>query len=260
MKRRQFLKTTAFAGAAGLILPEVKLFGAEAPSNKLNVALIGTWGRGEAHFSALSKENIVALCDVNEEHLAYGAKKLGCADAKQYVDWRKLLDQKDVEAVVCCTADHMHAFVANWAMNRGKHIYCEKPLANSVEEARVVRANYLKNKNKLATQVGTQRHEYDNFNRLRELVLDGAIGELKEVSAWGDRQLRKPGYLPAAGDPPKTSTGICGWALLLPIPGTGNTFRAVWHDLLAVEVDLGLRQWPGGGYGQPHHGPRLECH
>jgi predicted dehydrogenase len=204
MKRRQFLKTAAFSGAAGLILPRMHLFGAEAPSNKLNIALIGTWGRGEAHFGALSRENMVALCDVNEEHLAYGARKLNAPNAKQYVDWRKCLDQKDIEAVVCCTADHTHAFVANWSLNRGKHIYCEKPLGNSVEEVRVVRANYLKNKDKLATQVGTQRHEYENFNRVRELILDGAVGELTEVSAWGNRQLPRPGYLPAKGEPPST--------------------------------------------------------
>ena len=204
MKRRQFLKSVAFTGAAGLILPQTRLFGADAPSNKLNIALIGTWGRGEAHFTAISRENVVALCDVNEEHLAYGARKLNCPGAKQYVDWRKCLDQKDIDAVVCCTADHTHAFVANWAMNRGKHVYMEKPLANSVEEARVVRANYLKNKTKLATQVGTQRHEFENFNRVRELVRDGAIGEVTEVCAWGDRKLPKPGYLPAQGEPPKT--------------------------------------------------------
>jgi len=204
MKRRQFLKTAAFSGAAGLILPRLHLFGAEAPSNKLNVALIGTWGRGEAHFGSLSRESVVALCDVNEEHLAYGARKLNVPNAKQYVDWRKCLDQKDIEAVVCCTADHTHAFVANWSLNRGKHIYCEKPLGNCVEETRVVRANYLKNKDKLATQVGTQRHEYENFNRVRELILDGAIGELTEVSAWGNRQIPKPGYLPAQGEPPAT--------------------------------------------------------
>jgi predicted dehydrogenase len=200
MKRRQFLKSIAFTGAAGLILPKTKLFGAEAPSNKLNVALIGTWGRGEAHFEGLKSENVVALCDVDEKHLAFGAQKF--PNAKKYVDWRQCLEQKDIEAVVCCTTDHTHAFVANWAMNRGKHIYCEKPLGNSVEEARVVRANYLKNKGKLATQVGTQRHEIENFNRVRELVRDGAIGEVQEVSAWGDRKIPRPGYLPAAGDPP----------------------------------------------------------
>jgi len=200
MKRRQFLKNMAFTGAAGLILPQMKLFGADAPSNKLNLALIGTWGRGEAHFGGMAAENVVALCDVNEKHLTFAAGKF--PNAKHYVDWRKMLDQKDIDAVICCSADHTHAFVANWTMNRGKHIYCEKPLANSVEEARVVRANYLKNKDKLATQVGTQRHAFENFNRLREMVRDGAIGEIQEACAWGDRQLRRSGYLPAKGEAP----------------------------------------------------------
>ncbi len=199
MKRRQFIKSLAVTGA-GLLLPRRPIFGADAPSNKLNVALLGTWGRGEAHFNALSSENVVALCDINEDHLAFGAKKF--PGAKTYVDWRKCIEQKDVQAVVCCTADHTHAFVANWAMNRGLHVYCEKPLANSVEEARVVRATWLKNKNKLASQCGTQRHAFENFNRVRELVQDGAIGELQEVSAWGNRKLPKAGYLPAAGQPP----------------------------------------------------------
>ena len=201
MQRRQFLKSAAFVGAGTLILPRTKLFGADAPSNKLNIALIGTWGRGEAHFGAISSENVVALCDVNEEHLAFGAKRF--PNAKTYVDWRKCLDQKDITAVVACTADHTHAFIANWGLNRGQHVYMEKPLANSVEEARVVRANYLKNKNKLATQVGMQRHENENFNRVKELIEDGAIGKLESVSAWGNRQIPKPAYLPAAGEPPK---------------------------------------------------------
>jgi predicted dehydrogenase len=201
MQRRQFIKTAAATGAGVLILPRIKLFGADAPSNKLNIALIGTWGRGEAHFGVMQGENVVALCDVNEDHLAFGAKRF--PGAKTYVDWRKCLEQKDINAVICCTADHHHAFVANWAMNRGQHMYCEKPLANCVEEARTVRATYLKNKNKLATQCGTQRHEFENFNRVRELILDGAIGKLESVSAWGNRQIPRPGYLPAAGEPPK---------------------------------------------------------
>jgi len=200
MKRRKFLQSLTVTGA-GLLLPRTPIFGADAPSNKLNIALLGTWGRGEAHFNAISSENVVALCDVNEEHLAFGAKKF--PGAKTHVDWRKCLDQKDVQAVVCCTLDHTHAFVSNWALNRGQHIYCEKPLANTVEEARIVRANYLKNKSKLATQVGMQRHAIENFNRVRELIRDGAIGELQEACAWGNRKLPKPGYLPAAGEPPK---------------------------------------------------------
>ncbi|MCX5769634.1 MAG: Gfo/Idh/MocA family oxidoreductase, partial [Candidatus Hydrogenedentes bacterium] len=199
--RRQFLKGAA-AGAGLLILPSGTMFGANAPSNKLNIALIGAYGRAMAHYDGLATENVVALCDVDEEHLALAAEKF--PKAKQYVDWRKCLDQKNLDAVVCCTPDHTHAFVSTWAMNRGLHVYCEKPLGNSVEEARVVRATYLKNKGKLATQCGTQRHELENFNRVRELILDGAVGELKAVHAWGTRQIRRPGYLPAAGKPPKT--------------------------------------------------------
>lgn len=201
MKRREFLKSAAFTGAAGLILPQTTLFGAAAPGNKLNIALIGTAGRARAHLKAISGENVVALCDVNERNLASAAEKF--PEAKTYVDWRRCLEQKDINAIVCCTTDHTHAFIANWAMNRGMHVYCEKPLGNSVEEARVVRATFLKNKNKLATQCGTQRHANENFNRVREMVLDGAIGELQEVSAWGNRQIPKPGYLPAEGDPPE---------------------------------------------------------
>jgi predicted dehydrogenase len=200
MKRRKFITTFAATSATIMIAPKLKLFGADAPSNKLNIALIGTWGRGEAHFGAISSENVVALCDVHEDHLAFGAKRF--PNAQRYVDWRKCLDQKDIDAVVICTADHTHAFISNWALNRDKHIYCEKPLANSVEEARVVRANYLKRKDKLATQVGTQRHEHENFERVRELILDGAIGTLESVSAWGNRKIPRPGYLPAQGEPP----------------------------------------------------------
>ena len=200
IKRRQFLKTVVFTGAAGLILPRVKLFGADAPSNKLNIALMGTWGRAEAHFDALTRENVVALCDVNEDHVAFAAEKF--PRAKRYVDWRKCIEQKDVDAVVICTPDHTHAFITNWALNRGKHVYCEKPLANTVQEARVVRETWLKHKDKVATQVGTQRHQFENFNRVREMIRDGAIGELQEVSAWGDRQIRRSGYLPASGTPP----------------------------------------------------------
>jgi len=228
MNRRKFLTTTSLAAAAApLVLTNFKLFGADAPSNKLNLALIGSWGRGEAHFGSLATENVVALCDVNEDHLAFGLKKF--PNAKTYVDWRKLLDdhkQLGLDGIVICTADHTHAFISNWALNRDLHVYCEKPLAISVEEARTVRANWLKRKAKLATQVGMQRHAIQNFNRVRELIRDGSIGELSAAYAWGNRQvkpadatydqakgivtfkgadgtLKTAGYLPEAGAPPK---------------------------------------------------------
>ncbi len=200
LHRRQFLKQSA-AGFGLLILPSGVLFGKKSPNEKLNIALIGAGGRATQHYGAFSRENIVALCDVDENAMAEASKHF--PGAKLHTDWRKCLEQKDIEAVVCCTTDHTHAHVANWAMLRGLHVYCEKPLANSVEEARVVRATYLANKGKLATQVGTQRHAGNNFAEVRKLIREGVIGELKEVAAWGDRQLPKPGYLPADGVPPK---------------------------------------------------------
>ena len=200
MKRRQFLQSAVATGAGLSILPKISVFGQNAPSNKLNIALIGTWGRGLAHFSSIADENVVALCDVWDRNLADATKKW--PKAKVYHDWRKCLEQKDLDAVVICTTDFTHAFIANWALNRDLHVYLEKPLAITVEEARVVRANWLPRKNKLATQVGMQRHAHDNFNRVEELIRDGAIGDLKAAYAWGNRQIPKPGYLPAKGTPP----------------------------------------------------------
>ncbi|MBD3378647.1 twin-arginine translocation signal domain-containing protein [candidate division KSB1 bacterium] len=202
VSRRQFVKRSAAAGTGFLILPSGVLSGANAPSNKLNIALIGAHGRATAHYRGLKNENVVALCDIDETKIALAAKEF--PKAKHYVDWRKAIEQKDIDAVVICTLDHTHAFIANWAMNRGYHVYCEKPLGLSVEEVRLCRETYLKNKNKLATQHGTQRHAKPNFNRVSELIRDGIIGELNTVYTWGNRQLRKPGYPPAEGKPPKT--------------------------------------------------------
>ena len=176
ISRREMLQSSLAIGAGLTILPSGVFAGPNAPSNKLNVALIGTWGRARAHFNAVKGENVVALCDVNSQNLAKAAEQF--SGAKHYADWRKCLDQKDIDAVVCSTTDHTHAFIANWALNRDMHVYCEKPLANSVEEARLVRANWLTKKDKLATQVGTQRHAHPNFDRVREMILDGAVGTL----------------------------------------------------------------------------------
>jgi len=200
MKRRQFLRSAVATGAGLSILPKISLFGQNAPSNKLNIALIGTWGRGKAHFDSIGDENVVALCDVWDRNLVDATTKW--PKATVYSDWRKCLEQKDIDAVVICTTDFTHAFVANWALNRDKHVYLKKPLAITVDEARTVRANWLPRKKKLATQVGMQRHAHDNFNRVQELIRDGAIGELKSAYAWGNRQIPKPGYLPAEGTPP----------------------------------------------------------
>ena len=193
-----------FVGAAGLVAGRMitrPLFGADAPSNKLNVALIGVWGRGLAHYDSISEENVVALCDVNEKRFPDALKRF--PNATTYIDWRKCLDHKGLDAVVICTADHTHAFIANWALKRDLHVYCEKPLAITVNEARTVRATWETKKGKLATQVGMQRHAHQNFNRVRELIRDGVIGDLKAAYAWGNRKIPKPGYFAPEGQPPE---------------------------------------------------------
>lgn len=199
MKRRDFLASTAAYGAGTLILPRYAQ-AQKGANEKLNIGLIGVWGRGEAHYNEIDDENVVALCDINETRFPKALQKF--PGATTYTDWRKMLDHKGLDAVVCCTADHTHAFIANWSINRNLHCYMEKPLAITVNEARVVRENWLKKKDKLATQVGMQRHAQENFNRIRELIRDGAIGELQDAFAWGNRQIRRPGYYPAEGAPP----------------------------------------------------------
>lgn len=200
MNRREFLATSTLAAAAPLVLPAGKVFGADAPSNKLNIALIGAYGRGREFWDKLATQNVVAVCDVNEKHLALAGEKFPAA--RHYVDWRECLDHQGLDAVIICTLDHTHAMIALWAMNRNLHVYLEKPMAVSVEEARLVRAAYLQKKDKLATQVGTQFHANPNFNRVRELIHDGVIGELEEACAWNDRQFRRKGYPVAQGEPP----------------------------------------------------------
>ena len=256
MNRRDLLKSAG--SAVGLtILESGALRGRSAPSDKLNVALIGVWGRGTAHYDSLRNENVVALCDVNDlrtkEALALFPK------AKTYWDWRRVLDQKDVEAVVICTADHHHAFIANWALNRDMHVFCEKPLGISVEEARMVRANYLKRKSKVATQHGTQRHAFPNFERVRELILDGAIGDLKTVHAWDSRQLPRPGYPAGEGMPP-AALHYEQWigAVALPSVQPAVFRRQQRPELPVLEHVPRFRRGPDGRHGRAYHGPGLE--
>ncbi len=198
--RRSLLKASAAASAAFMVVKSGVLAAGKAPSDRLNIAGIGVGGRGHANLSELTNENIVALCDVNADNLAAAARQF--PNAKKHVDWRKCLEQNDIEAVVCSTTDHTHAFINIWAMNRGYHVYSEKPLANSVEEAHLVRETYLKNKGKLATQMGTQIHATDNYRRMVELVRGGAIGTVSEAHVWCGRKPEAGSYLSAAGAPP----------------------------------------------------------
>ncbi|OHB78753.1 MAG: hypothetical protein A2W31_10680 [Planctomycetes bacterium RBG_16_64_10] len=185
--RRELLWNTVRWGAvAGLTAPAGLAAARESPSARLNIGIIGAGGRGAANAQEVARENIAALCDVDAQRLAQAAAQY--PQARQYADWRKLLDQKDLDAVVVSTADHTHAFASVWAMNRGLSVYCEKPLAHSVYEARVMQEKYLANKDRLATQMGTQMHATDNYRRVVELIQSGAIGPVREVHVWCGRK------------------------------------------------------------------------
>jgi predicted dehydrogenase len=184
--RRGFLKQAAAGaavGASALFAAPAVLRGRNL-NERLNIAIIGSGGRGGANLRSVSSENIVALCDVSERSLRQAAQKH--PDAKQYVDYRKLYDEAgDFDAVVVSTCEHTHAFATLPALQLGKHVYCEKPLTHNVWEARVIRE--AANKAKVATQMGTQIHAGDNYRRVVELVQTGAIGPVREVHVWVSR-------------------------------------------------------------------------
>ncbi len=186
LSRRSFLSRTALAAAAFQVVPGhvLGLNGATPPSGKLNIAGIGIGGQGGSDINQMTSENIVALCDVDWAHSAGMFKKF--PNAKQWKDYRKMFDeQKDIDAVVVGTPDHLHAFASMAAIRLGKHVYCEKPLTHSVWEARQV-AQAAREK-KLATQMGNQGAGSEDTRRLCELVWAGVIGAVREVHIWTDR-------------------------------------------------------------------------
>src|SRR2546426_10599214 len=180
--RRQFLRSTV-AGSAVLLGAPALLRG-KGLNEKLDIAIIGAGGRGEANTKSVSSENIIALCDVDEGRINKAGEKY--PKARKYVDFRKLYDEaNDIDAVVVSTAEHTHAFATMPALQLGKHVYCEKPLTHSIEEAR--RIAEAAKKAKVVTQMGTQMHATDNFRRVVELVQSGAVGPVREAHVWVSR-------------------------------------------------------------------------
>jgi predicted dehydrogenase len=185
--RRQFIQHTAALTAGIGYISSASAQPSTAPSGKLNIAVIGVAGRGADNLSSVSGENIVALCDVDDRQLDRTAARF--PNAKKYHDFRELLaDPKGIDAAVISTADHSHAPASVRAMRKGLHVYSEKPLGHTVGEARLVRETYLKNKNKIATQMGTQIHAEDNYRRVVEIIQAGIIGNVTEAHVWCDRR------------------------------------------------------------------------
>jgi predicted dehydrogenase len=190
VSRRRFLGESVAAGASLALVGALPAGERKLSANeRLNLGIIGVAGRGADNLAGVRSENIVALCDVDENRA--GKARAAFPQASFYEDFRRLLDQKDIDAVVISTPDHMHAIPAVWAMRAGKHVYCEKPLAHSVHEVRVMRETAAKHK--IVTQMGTQIHAQDNYRRVVELIQADVIGPVRRVHVWCEKK-PSPGF------------------------------------------------------------------
>ena len=202
VSRREFIRKALAAGTAtaavgSLTSPLLAFDEPRSANEKLNIGCIGVAAQGAYNLGNVAHENVVALCDVDGERLAAAAQQFPLA--KTYSDYRKLLEQKDLNAVVVATPDHSHAIPVVWALERGLDVYCEKPLAHSVYEVRRMREAAARHK--AVTQMGTQIHAEDNYRRVVELVKAGALGKIERVHVWQSNTIR-PGVRVAEAAPP----------------------------------------------------------
>ena len=194
ISRRRFLGTAA-AAATFTIVPRHVLGGPgyTAPSDKLNIACVGVNGKGQSDIQGVSTENIVALCDVDDEMMATtiredSAKNPQLLKATKYRDFRVMLEkEKGIDAVTVSTPDHTHAVIAMMAIKMGKHVFVQKPLTHTIREAREL-AKVAKESN-LVTQMGNQGHASEGARLINEWIADGAIGDVTEVHAWTNRPI-----------------------------------------------------------------------
>jgi len=229
INRRDFLKASA-AAAAFTIVPRRVLGGAGfvPPSEKINLASIGVGWQGTYNteqFLRSDEIHVVAVCDVNTESNDYwrtyrdgvggrepakrvveeyyaenkpGGTYKGC---DTYVDYREMLNERDdIDAVIVCTPDHIHAPASMAAIKKGKHVYCEKPLTHTVEEARLIAE--AARKAGVATQMGNQAQATEGTRLLAEWIADGAIGEVREAHVWSGKTLWPQGIARPEDTPP----------------------------------------------------------
>lgn len=191
VSRRTFLATSTIAASRLIISHAAASTGASlarstGANEKVNVGVVGIAGRGAEDLHGLegTAANIVALCDCDQRRVAEALRRY--PDARHYGDWRKMLEEhKGLDAVLVATPDHNHATISIHAMRLGKHVYCEKPLAHSVWEARLMAETA--ERNSVATQMGTQGHAFPGTRQAVEVVRSGALGQVRELHVWTNR-------------------------------------------------------------------------
>jgi len=243
VNRRGFLQVSAIGAASLLVRPSARAFDL---NGKLRLAAIGTGNKGQDDLlsvAASPRVEVVALCDVDDSHghLGWAAEKY--PQARQYADFRRLLDKADTfDAVTVSTPDHMHAPIAVAAMKMGKHVFCQKPLTHTVDEARRMRE--IAKQNHIVTQMGNQIQSHPAYRTAVKLVHDGAIGKVREVHSWQSGGME---WLPKDGkDGPPPSSEIpktLHWDLWLGV-APARPYRAeVYHP-------KNWRGWQDFGTGQ----------
>jgi hypothetical protein len=218
ISRRNFLMGSAAAATAITMAPG-ELFAKEkpkAPSDKLNIACIGAGGKGSSDITDAATENIVAICDVDDDKYADLFKH--CKEnrpealpmlekAKRYKDYRKMLEEnaKLIDAVTVSTPDHIHAPAAMMALKMKKHVWVQKPLTHTVQEARMLAAEAAKQG--VTTQMGNQGHASEDARLMNEWIWDGAIGDIREVHCWTNRPIWPQG-IPAPKEIPSVPPSL----------------------------------------------------
>jgi len=193
ISRRHFFYGTLLAGAipaAGFgSVASLKRLGFKSPNEKLNIASIGAGGKAASDISGCSRagENIVALADPDAKRAEQTFKRL--EKVPKFKDFRQMLDKegKNIDAVIVAIPDFMHAAAAMWAMERGKHVYVQKPLTRTIWEARLLAA--AAEKYKVATQMGNQGYCQEGSRQVSEVIWSGEIGNVTEVHAWTNRPI-----------------------------------------------------------------------